>query len=54
VGFKTRIVKPSEMNFSAAVVFDEMEQADRIAALEEKAKHGKKPWLKRVQYMVFG
>ncbi|KAL4770633.1 amino acid permease-domain-containing protein [Aspergillus nidulans var. acristatus] len=41
LGFKTRIVKPSEMNFSAAVVFDEMEQADRIAALEEKAKHGK-------------
>ncbi|KAL4736289.1 amino acid permease/ SLC12A domain-containing protein [Aspergillus similis] len=52
--FKTRIVKPSEMDFSAAVVFDEMEQAERIAALEEKAKHGKKSWLKRVQYMVFG
>ncbi|KAL4758878.1 amino acid permease/ SLC12A domain-containing protein [Aspergillus foveolatus] len=52
--FKTRIVKPSEMDFSAAVVFDEMEQADRIADLEEKAKHGKGPWLKRVQYMVSG
>ncbi|KAL4745903.1 hypothetical protein BDW72DRAFT_198215 [Aspergillus terricola var. indicus] len=52
--FKTKIVQPSEMDFSAAVVFDEMEQADRIAALEEKAEHGKKPWLKRVQYMVFG
>ncbi|KAL4813895.1 amino acid permease/ SLC12A domain-containing protein [Aspergillus spinulosporus] len=52
--FKTRIVKPSEMDFSAAMVFDEMEQADRIAALEEKAKHGRKPWLKRAQYMVFG
>ncbi|KAL4998876.1 amino acid permease-domain-containing protein [Aspergillus recurvatus] len=50
----TRIVPPSEMDFSAAMVFDKMERADKIAALEEKEKHGDKPWVKRVQYMAFG
>ncbi|KAL4905440.1 hypothetical protein BDW74DRAFT_177809 [Aspergillus multicolor] len=52
--FKTKIVKPNEMDFSAAVVFDEMERADEIAAMEEKEKNGKKSWVKRVQYMIFG
>ncbi|RDW68987.1 uncharacterized protein DSM5745_08747 [Aspergillus mulundensis] len=52
--FKTKIVKPSEMDFSAAVVFDEMERIDEMAAMEEKERDGKKSWVKRAQYLIFG
>ncbi|KAL2836921.1 amino acid permease/ SLC12A domain-containing protein [Aspergillus pseudoustus] len=51
--FKTKIVKPSEMDFSPAIVFDEEDRArEESERLEEKVE--KKPWLKRVQYVVFG
>ncbi|KAL3482292.1 amino acid permease/ SLC12A domain-containing protein [Aspergillus californicus] len=58
--FKTKIIKPADMDFSPAAVFDE---EDRMNALREKeeqelqAETGeakKQPWLKRVQYVVFG
>ncbi|KAL2802183.1 amino acid permease/ SLC12A domain-containing protein [Aspergillus granulosus] len=49
--FKTKIVKPAEMDFSPAILFDEEDRA-REERVEEKG--GKTPWLKRVQYVVFG
>ncbi|KAL2857629.1 amino acid permease/ SLC12A domain-containing protein [Aspergillus pseudodeflectus] len=49
--FKTKIVKPSEMDFSPAIMFDEEDRA-REERVEEKGE--KKPWLKRMQYVVFG
>ncbi|KAJ5758543.1 hypothetical protein N7520_005699 [Penicillium odoratum] len=53
--FKTKIVKPSEMNFSAAHYFDEEDRLNKMAPQEEKEeKTGKKAWLKRVRYVIFG
>jgi hypothetical protein len=39
------------MDFSPAIVFDEEDRA-REERVEEKGE--KKPWLKRMQYVVFG
>ncbi|KAJ5645938.1 hypothetical protein N7490_002310 [Penicillium lividum] len=53
--FKTKIVKSSEMNFSAADYFDEEDRLNKMAPQEEKEeKTGKKAWLKRVRYVIFG
>ncbi|KAL4951019.1 amino acid permease/ SLC12A domain-containing protein [Aspergillus filifer] len=52
--FKTKIVKPSEMDFRPALVFDELEEADKLNREIEKEAHKAKPWIKRVQYVIFG
>ncbi|KAL3443964.1 amino acid permease/ SLC12A domain-containing protein [Aspergillus insuetus] len=50
--FKTKIVKPKDMDFSPAIVFDEEDRAREESVEAEKGE--KKPWLKRMQYVVFG
>ncbi|OJJ54492.1 hypothetical protein ASPSYDRAFT_160179 [Aspergillus sydowii CBS 593.65] len=52
--FKTRIVRGSEMDFSPAIVFDEQDRAREMNQEAEGEKGQKTPWLKRVQYVVFG
>ncbi|KAL4924937.1 amino acid permease/ SLC12A domain-containing protein [Aspergillus undulatus] len=52
--FKTKIVKSKDMDFKPAIVFDELEKADEMNRLLENEEHGRKPWIKRVQYVVFG
>lgn len=60
--FKTKIVKPSDMDFSPAYAFDEQH---RINAAQQNAQHHgynmgeekekkNSPWMKRVKYLVFG
>ncbi|KAL2872407.1 amino acid permease/ SLC12A domain-containing protein [Aspergillus lucknowensis] len=50
--FKTKIVRPAEMDFSPAVVYDEMDRAMRERVQEKK--DGREPWVKRVRYVIFG
>ncbi|CAI7602855.1 unnamed protein product [Penicillium glandicola] len=56
--FKTKIVKPLDMDFGPARAFDEQDLINAIATedaerdTEKKSK--KEIWTKRVQYMVFG
>ncbi|KAL4793159.1 amino acid permease/ SLC12A domain-containing protein [Aspergillus venezuelensis] len=52
--FKTRIVKPAEMDFRPALVFDELEEAERLGREVEKEEHASRPWIKRAQYVIFG
>ncbi|KAL4804745.1 amino acid permease/ SLC12A domain-containing protein [Aspergillus unguis] len=55
--FKTKIVKPEEMDFTPAIAFDEMERADEAIAVQEKEERDSKvgkSWVKRVMYLVFG
>jgi amino acid transporter len=40
------------MDFSPAIVFDEEDRAREERVEAEKGE--KKPWLKRIQYVVFG
>ncbi|KAL4871869.1 hypothetical protein BDV12DRAFT_183437 [Aspergillus spectabilis] len=54
--FKTKIVKPSKMDFSLALVYDE---EDRVNAnkKQQEAEQGvseKESWIKRVRYVIFG
>ncbi|KAL5335907.1 amino acid permease/ SLC12A domain-containing protein [Aspergillus crustosus] len=54
--FKTKIIKPSEMDFTPAEVFDEEDRVNAIKKQQE-AEAGvsqKESWLKRVRYVVFG
>ncbi|KAJ5150102.1 Amino acid/polyamine transporter I [Penicillium atrosanguineum] len=51
--YKTKIVKPLEMDFSEAEYFDEEDRLNAIAAEQEKPT-GKETWTKRVKYMLFG
>jgi hypothetical protein len=55
--YKTKIVKTTEMDFSAAREFDDQDLVHSIATEDaernnEKNKHA--TWIKRAQYMVFG
>ncbi|KAJ6155330.1 hypothetical protein N7470_005896 [Penicillium chermesinum] len=53
--FKTKIVKPIDMDFSEAHYFDEEDRLHAIAAEEKKAQMGEKvTWIKRARYLVFG
>jgi hypothetical protein len=54
--FKTKIVKSTEMDFSAADYFDEEDRLNAMIPQEQKqaAKTGTTAWIKRVRYVVFG
>lgn len=54
--FKTKIVKPKEMDFSAAQYFDEEDRLNEMATREREqgAKVEKEAWIKRVRYIIFG
>lgn len=52
--FKTRIVKGSEMDFSPAIIFDEQDRVKEMNRETERENEKRTPWLKRVQYVVFG
>lgn len=55
--FKTKIVKPVDMDFGPARAFDEQDLINAIAAEDaerDPEKHKRQTWIKRVLYMVFG
>ncbi|KAJ5651403.1 Amino acid/polyamine transporter I [Penicillium longicatenatum] len=54
--FKTKIVKSTEMDFSAADYFDEEDRLNAMIPQEQKqaAKTGTTAWIKRVRYVIFG
>ncbi|KAL4875736.1 amino acid permease/ SLC12A domain-containing protein [Aspergillus karnatakaensis] len=55
--FKTKIVKPSEMDFSPAAPYDEEDRQNAILK-QQDAEQGvvkkKESWVKRVRYVIFG
>ncbi|KAJ5925043.1 Amino acid/polyamine transporter I [Penicillium verhagenii] len=50
--FKTKIVKYTEMDFSAAQYFDEEDRLNDTGDQEKSSS--KTEWLKRIRYMIFG
>ncbi|KAJ5394594.1 uncharacterized protein N7487_012235 [Penicillium crustosum] len=55
--FKTKIVKPVDMDFGPARAFDEQDLINAIAAEDaerDPEKNKRQTWTKRVLYMVFG
>ncbi|OJJ07687.1 hypothetical protein ASPVEDRAFT_56988 [Aspergillus versicolor CBS 583.65] len=52
--FKTRIVRAREMDFSPAIIFDEQDRIKEMNRGAEMENEKRTPWLKRVQYVVFG
>ncbi|CAG8284879.1 unnamed protein product [Penicillium olsonii] len=55
--YKTKIVKPIDMDFGTAKAFDEQDVINAIASEsmpQDLETTGKQRWYKRVQYMVFG
>lgn len=55
--FKTKIVRPVEMDFTEAEYFDEEDRLNAIQAAQEQEQEkwtGKEAWIKRAKYMVFG
>ncbi|KAL2834912.1 amino acid permease/ SLC12A domain-containing protein [Aspergillus cavernicola] len=52
--FKTKIIKPVNMDFSPALAFDEEDRVNELSEQESPEKSQKQPWLKRVQYVIFG
>jgi amino acid transporter len=55
--YKTKIVKPIDMDFSPARAFDEQDVINAIAtedSQQEPEKDETKTWIKRAMYMVFG